>query len=56
MATTDEEPPVLPEPKSVTIVCAECNEIIRVNDIHAYLLANHLNVCHEMTLLNGERD
>ncbi len=52
----DKDPEVLPEPKSVTIVCAECNELVRINDIHAYVTANHLGVCKEMTLLNGDHD
>ena len=47
---------VQPEPKSVTIVCPECNELIRLRDVHAYILAAHLGVCREMTLLYGESD
>ena len=48
---------VQPEPKSITVVCAECNELIRIRDVHAYVLSNHLrDACQEMTLLNGNRD
>jgi predicted RNA-binding Zn-ribbon protein involved in translation (DUF1610 family) len=47
---------VLKEAHSVTFVCPECNELIRIRDVHAYVLSNHLAVCREMTLLTGERD
>ena len=47
---------VLPEAHSVTLVCPECGELIRIRDVHAYVLSNHLAVCWEMALLNGASD
>ncbi len=44
------------KPEPVTVICQECGGLIEVKDIHAYLLAVHLGVCHEMALLNGEPD
>ena len=49
-----DDPEVLPEANSVTIVCPECGELIRIRDVHAYVLSQHLNVCAEMALLNGD--
>ena len=40
----------------ITVMCQECGGLIEVKDIHAYLLAVHLGVCQEMTLLNGEHE
>lgn len=46
------EPEVLPEPKSVTVVCPECSELIRLRDVHTYVLSNHLAVCTAIESLN----
>ena len=51
-----EEPEVLPEAHSVTLVCPECGELVRIRDVHAYVLSNHLAVCKEMALLNGDTE
>ena len=51
-----DEPEVIPEPKSVTVVCPECNEFHKINDIHAYVLAQHLSVCREMSFLYGDSE
>ena len=54
----DEDLPgvLAPETHSVTMVCPECAEYIRIRDVHAYVLANHYAVCREMVLLNGDPD
>lgn len=49
-------PDVIKENRSCSVVCPECGELIRLRDVHAYVLSNHLAVCKEMTLLTGERD
>ena len=53
---TDMPAAVLPEAHSVTLVCPECSEFVRIRDVHAYVLSNHLAVCREMALLNGDSD
>lgn len=52
----DDWPDVLKENRACTVVCPECGEIVRLRDVHAYVLSNHLAVCTEMTLLNGGRE
>lgn len=49
-----DEPPVLPEPKSVTVVCPECQEIVRLRDVHAFVLSKHLDVCAELSAFHSE--
>jgi hypothetical protein len=50
---TSAEPIYLEETKRVTIVCPECHEIVKVQDIHAFLLSIHQRVCGELELVNG---
>lgn len=48
-----DEPESLPEATACTVICPECGALVRVRDVHAYVLSNHLAVCEEMTLLTG---
>ena len=41
---------------TITVMCSECGSLIEVKNPEAWILASHLAVCHEMTLLTGERD
>jgi predicted RNA-binding Zn-ribbon protein involved in translation (DUF1610 family) len=50
------EPEVLPEAHSVTIVCPECGSLVRIRDVHAYVLSNHFAVCSELKLVTGSQD
>lgn len=47
------DPAVLPEAHSVTLVCPECGSLVRIRDVHAYVLSNHFAVCSELKLLTG---
>lgn len=49
-------PDVIKENRSCSLVCPECGELIRIRDVHAYILAVHLAVCDEMTLLTGRQE
>lgn len=49
-----EEPATLPEPKKVTVFCPECNEVVAIVDVHAFLLGLHQRVCGELAAVNGE--
>ena len=47
------EPEVIPEISSVTVVCPECSELVKVRDVHAFLMGLHERVCSELELVNG---
>ena len=54
---SEEEPPAVVRPVEagkVTVVCPECADIVRVNDIHAFLLGLHQRACGELLGVNGE--
>jgi hypothetical protein len=56
MLTPEPEAPVLPEPTKVTIFCPECNEVVAIVDVHAFILGLHQRVCVELTAVNGAPD
>jgi len=56
MLTPEPEAPVLPEPTKVTIFCPECNEVVAIVDVHAFILGLHQRVCGELAAVNGEPD
>lgn len=54
-----EEPPADLRPlevPSVTVICPECTEVVKVEDIHAFLLGLHQRVCGELAALNGANE
>lgn len=44
------------EVASVTIACPECGDLVKVNDIHAFLLGLHQRVCSELAQVNGSSE
>ncbi|MGQ0670420.1 MAG: hypothetical protein ACT4PO_12215 [Actinomycetota bacterium] len=54
MPSTEPTPDPLPEPTAVSIVCPECGALVRIRDVHGYVLSCHLAVCEALALVNGE--
>lgn len=63
--TGPDTPPEVPEPDDtgpwdlktpLNVWCAECDEVITVKDVRAYILSLHHGVCRSLVLLNGDTD
>lgn len=44
------------EVASTTVVCPECGEAVKLNDVHAFVLGLHQRVCGELAQLNGANE